>query len=136
MADSRHITRRAAIVGAASLSLAAATQGYEHLPPHIQAAAKVRELSRELSIALNGLNRPVRVTIEPSEAAARPVLMEDLVNPVVDHLEMMNRGLKMMEEGAMLRNPNISGLGMIWGGNGARYQHFHGVAVSYRAKPE
>lgn len=137
MADSRHITRRSAIIGAVALPLAVHASPYSDLPPDIQAEARVRELARELSEALNSMSRPVRVTIEPSETGAHPVLMEDINrNVLVDHLATMSRGLKMMEGAAMARDPNITSLGMVWGIHGARYEHFAGVAVSFRTKPE
>lgn len=128
------ITRRAAIVaGAAVIPIAMGASSYAGAGN--DAEANVLELAKALSHALSHLSRPVRLTIEPSDTAAHPVLMEDIrVTKLMDHLDTMSRGLKMMEEGAMARDPSIIGLGMLWGIEGARYEHFRGVAVNYSRK--
>jgi len=97
--------------------------------------ARLKQLTREISNLLNAMPVRQRVTIEPSATSAQPVLIEDLDRGIQpDDLTLMNRGLKMMESGAMRRDPRIAALGMIWDIEGARHETFCGVAVRYRVE--
>jgi len=124
------ISRRAVVLAAAVAPVAAAQSP---LAAEMLAMRRIRELSRELSHLLNDLPHAHRLTIEPSDTAVYPVLMEDM-NPdlLPDHLAMMNRGLAVMERGAKMRDASITSLGLLWS---VEDGHFGGVAVSYSRKP-
>jgi len=137
MDNSTNISRRAIVLAAAIPPVAAALPVSRAAAQAPQSAEmtimiRIREMSRELSYLLNGLPHAHRLTIEPSGTAVYPVLMEDM-NPglMPDHLAMMNRGLAVMERGAKMHDPSITGLGLLWSVDDGV---FGGVAVNYSQK--
>lgn len=123
------ISQRAVVLAAVVAPVAAAQSP---LAAEMLAMSRIRELSRELSHLLNDLPEAHRLTIEPSDTAVYPVVLE-VLNPdrLPDHLAMMNRGLTVLERGAKMRDPSINGLGLLWDVDDGR---FGGVAVSYGRK--